>query len=99
VDRATVGSGELTKDELMAGALVLERKLGKYRIGAVGILGVSAYRKAFDDPHAQMGPQQKLLAGALVWVLPNPSGLNAHFTPPAIAASFRAFRLATEKNG
>ena len=67
------------------------RKVGKFRPVAVAILGVSAYRLAFSAPKARVGPQPERMAGSLVWVLPNPSGLNAHFTPPALATLFREF--------
>jgi TDG/mug DNA glycosylase family protein len=97
VERATVGSGELTADELRAGGAVFVEKTRKYRPRAVAILGVTAYRTAFDRPAAAVGPQPEAMAGALVWVLPNPSGLNAHFTPPALARIFRALRTAVEE--
>lgn len=93
VDRATIGSGELSRAELRAGGRVFLEKVTKHRPHAVAILGVMAYRHAFDCPTAQVGACKERMAGALVWVLPNPSGLNAHFTPPALAALFREFRL------
>ncbi|HZR15953.1 MAG TPA: G/U mismatch-specific DNA glycosylase [Verrucomicrobiae bacterium] len=92
VERATVGSDELNVEELQRGRDVLERKTRKYRPRAVAILGVTAYRAAFERPKAIVGPQPEPLAGALVWVLPNPSGLNAHFTAPALAKAFRQLR-------
>jgi TDG/mug DNA glycosylase family protein len=94
VERATVGSEELTREELMAGGRVFARKVAKYRPRAVAILGVSAFRLAFGSPKAVVGAQPERMAGASVWVLPNPSGLNAHFTPSALARLFREFRLA-----
>jgi TDG/mug DNA glycosylase family protein len=93
VERATVGSEELTREELMAGGRVFARKVAKYRPRAVAILGVSAFRLAFSSPQAVVGAQPGRMAGALVWVLPNPSGLNAHFTPRSLARLFREFRL------
>ena len=92
VDRATAAADELTRDELVAGARNLERKLKKYRIRAVAILGVSAYRIAFDRPAAAVGRQADKIGDSIVWVLPNPSGLNAHFVPAALAQLFREFR-------
>jgi double-stranded uracil-DNA glycosylase len=97
VDRATVGSDELSREELVAGGRVFEQKVLKYSPKAVAILGVSAYRLAFDLPRAQIGAQPGSLGRSLVWVLPNPSGLNAHFTPAKIAKVFQAFRLAVER--
>jgi double-stranded uracil-DNA glycosylase len=92
VERATVGSEELTREELMAGGRVFARKVATYRPRAVAILGVSAFRLAFSSPKAVVGAQPERMAGALVWVLPNPSGLNAHFTPSNLARLFRKFR-------
>lgn len=93
VERATNAADELTAVELVAGAKILERKARRYAPGAVGILGVSAYRVAFGQPHASVGPQPQRLGPSLIWVLPNPSGLNAHFTPKVLARVFRQFRL------
>lgn len=92
VSRATIGSDELSREELVAGGRTFERKAKKYRPWTVAILGVSAYRLAFDRPAAKVGLQRERLAGALVWVLPNPSGLNAHFTPKTLARVFGEFR-------
>ena len=97
VERATLGSGELRRQELQAGGRAFERKVIKYRPRSVAILGVSAYRLAFALPFAEIGPQSQKIGEALVWVLPNPSGLNAHFTPNALAKVFRDFRLALRR--
>src|SRR5258708_4449393 len=78
VDRATLGSGELSKEELVAGGRAFTKKIEKYRPRCVAFLGVSAYRVSFAAPNASVGRQQEKLGCALVWVLPNPSGLNAH---------------------
>jgi TDG/mug DNA glycosylase family protein len=92
VQRATLGSAELTGEELRAGGQAFEKKVCRYQPKAVAILGVSAYRLAFHQPKAQVGAQTEKMAGALVWILPNPSGLNAHFTPKVLARVFREFR-------
>jgi TDG/mug DNA glycosylase family protein len=92
VERGTLGSDELSREELMAGAKVLEKKVKQYRPRTVAVLGVSAYRVAFGRPSAGMGLQAERIGDALLWVLPNPSGLNAHFTPTALARLFREFR-------
>ena len=93
VDRATLGSGELTREELQAGGRAFAKKVKKYKPRAAAILGVSAYRLAYDHPTAIVGPQSERIGNTLIWVLPNPSGLNAHFTPKALAKIFREFRL------
>ena len=93
VERATLASDELRRNELVEGGEILEKKIKRYGPRAVAILGISAYRLAFSRPKAAVGRQPEDLADSVVWVLPNPSGLNAHFTPKALAKVFREFRL------
>jgi len=93
VARASAAADELTPEELAAGARNLQEKLKKCRPRVVAILGIGAYRQAFGRPAALIGPQPGSMEGASVWVLPNPSGLNAHFTPKSIAAILRRPRL------
>jgi TDG/mug DNA glycosylase family protein len=92
VARGTARADELTAHELRAGAALLEAKVRRLRPAWVAVLGVSAYRTAFERPQATVGPQPVRLAGAEVWVLPNPSGLNAHYTPAALAEHFARLR-------
>jgi len=99
VRRATVGSDELSREELVAGGRAFARKVTRYRPRAVAILGVSAYRWAFDRPAAKVGPQPEKMGDALVWVLPNPSGLNAHFTPNTLTRVFGELRQAIAQAG
>lgn len=89
VNRASANARELSKGELVKGRRRLEAKLRKYRPQCVAILGIEAYRSAFQRPHAVPGRQKGTLSGAAVWVLPNPSGLNAHYKPSDLAAKFR----------
>lgn len=89
VERATNMADELRADELKAGARVLARKIRKYGPRVVAVLGVTSYRMAFGQPRAVCGPQPDRLEGAVVWLLPNPSGLNAHYTPKSLAKIFR----------
>jgi TDG/mug DNA glycosylase family protein len=96
VARATAGADELSDEEMRAGALVLERKVRKYRPQVVAFLGVGVYRTAFNRPKAKLGRQEEKLAGAEVWVLPNPSGLNAHYDLTELAQLFRQLRRALE---
>jgi TDG/mug DNA glycosylase family protein len=93
VARASAAADELTREELVAGARNLQGKIRKYRPRIVAILGIGAYRQAFDRPAAIIGAQPGSMEEASVWVLPNPSGLNAHFTPKSIADLFRKLRL------
>jgi TDG/mug DNA glycosylase family protein len=97
VARATVGSNELSREELQAGGRILARKIKRYRPRAVAVLGVSAFRLAFNRPKAMIGAQPEEIERAWVWVLPSPSGLNAHFTPKALAVLFNRFRLELER--
>jgi len=78
VNRTTASAGELGRDELRAGRDALESKLARFAPTVVAILGITAYRSAFGRPGAVLGEQPDDLAGVPVWVLPNPSGLNAH---------------------
>jgi double-stranded uracil-DNA glycosylase len=96
VERATATAAELTPEEVRAGGARLLAKIERYRPAVVAVLGVSAYRVAFDRPRAQIGEQSERLGPARLWVLPNPSGLNAHYTPAALAEVYREFRLAVE---
>jgi len=90
VDRATATAAELDTGELRAGARRLAAKVARARPAAVAILGVGAYRTAFAAPKATVGPQPDLIGGATAWVLPNPSGLNAHYQLPDLAEAFAA---------
>jgi len=88
VERTTASAKDLSNDELLDGALRLTRKVEVYQPRVLAILGVSAYRAAFHQPHAVLGQQPELCGGIHLWVLPNPSGLNAHYTLPKLAAQF-----------
>ncbi len=94
VARASAGAEELTREELIAGRRRLARKVGKYKPRWVAFLGISAYRVAFGRPAAKLGPQPEYISGAGIWVLPNPSGLNAAYQPDKLADEFRRLRIA-----
>ncbi len=97
VARATARADELTEDELIAGAKTLQRKLGRRRVRYAAFLGVTAYRSAFARPKATMGLQPETLGVTQLWVLPNPSGLNAHFQKADFARLFSELRLYLER--
>jgi TDG/mug DNA glycosylase family protein len=97
VARATAGAAELTATELSAGGRRLLEKTAVYRPGFLAVLGIGAYRSAFGKPDAVLGRQPEPIAQSVVWVLPNPSGLNAHFGLQDLADLFRELRLATEQ--
>jgi TDG/mug DNA glycosylase family protein len=92
VDRATARADELSDDELRAGARRLERLVRKFRPACIAPLGLTSYRIAFDEPRARLGLQPRRLAGAEIWLLPNPSGLNAHHQPADLARMFQSLR-------
>jgi TDG/mug DNA glycosylase family protein len=96
VARTTATADELTPAELAAGGARLKRKVARYRPRWVAILGIGAYMRAFNRPKVAMGEQPELLADARVWVLPNPSGLNASYQLPALELAFRELRHAAK---
>jgi double-stranded uracil-DNA glycosylase len=94
VARATAQASELSSAELKAGRENLAILADRYRPHVIAIAGVTAYRTAFGRPHATTGPQPDSLGPTRLWVVPNPSGLNAHFSLDAIAAALSEVREA-----
>jgi TDG/mug DNA glycosylase family protein len=97
VARATAAADQLSAEELREGGQRLEAKVRRYRPKVLAILGISAYRSAFVQPKAQLGRQSAIIGETIVWILPNPSGLNAHYQPKDLARLFRELRLEAEK--
>jgi TDG/mug DNA glycosylase family protein len=95
VARTTARADELSHEELREGGRLLAEKVAKFRPRWLAIVGITAYRTAFGKPKAKIGPQDHPTGGAQVWVLPNPSGLNAHWTPVTLAEEFARLRTAT----
>ena len=95
--RATVAAADLTREELRAGAPLLIEKIERFRPRYLAILGIGAYRVAFDEPRAIIGAQTRSIGETQIWVLPNPSGLNAHYPPSALAEKFAELRRAMEE--
>ncbi|MBO0836534.1 MAG: G/U mismatch-specific DNA glycosylase [Actinobacteria bacterium] len=94
VARATARADELTPAELQAGGAALASMAAELRASWLAVLGVTAYRAAYGAPSAVIGAQPERLGGVRVWVLPNPSGLNAHYSAAALAAEFERLRHA-----
>jgi double-stranded uracil-DNA glycosylase len=92
VSRATTAAAELTADELRAGRQRLTRKVRRFRPQCVAVVGIGAYRLAFDRPHAGLGLQPEELETAALWVLANTSGLNANHQLPDLVQAFRNLR-------
>jgi len=90
VARSTASADALTADELRAGESRLRAKLRRWRPRMVAFLGIGAYRIALRHPRAVLGAQPERLEGARIWLLPNPSGLNAHYQLAALADAFAA---------
>lgn len=90
VNRATVRADELALDELRAGAARLTDNVREWRPRVVAVVGITAYRQAFGRPKAVSGRQAEALEGAELWVVPNPSGLNAHDTVATLAEAYAA---------
>jgi TDG/mug DNA glycosylase family protein len=96
VERATLNAAELTAEELAAGAQRLRLKVEQYQPRVLAVLGISAYRTAFDQPRAVLGLQPNTIGTTQLYILPNPSGLNAHFTPADLARVYGEFRHTIE---
>jgi double-stranded uracil-DNA glycosylase len=92
VDRPTRTAAELSGDELRAGVADLAALASAWKPGVVAVLGVTAFRLAFGRPRAGLGPQPETIGGQPVWVLPNPSGLNAHHQLPDLARLYGELR-------
>jgi len=96
VGRVTAAASELTAAELRDGATHLAAKVGVLRPRCVAVLGLQAYRTAFRRPRATIGPQPELIAGARLWLLPNPSGLQARYQMPEMNDMFKSLFVATQ---
>jgi TDG/mug DNA glycosylase family protein len=92
VARATARADELSPDELRAGGLLLRAKAQALAPRWLAVVGVTAYRVSFEQKKAAVGPQDLALGGTGIWVLPNPSGLNAHWNADTLAAEFGCLR-------
>jgi TDG/mug DNA glycosylase family protein len=97
VARATARADELTDDEVRAGVEPLRRLTRAWCPAYVAFLGISTYRIAFAAPKAGVGEQPHTFEAARVWVLPNPSGLNAHYQQPALTAAYATLQRAASR--
>jgi TDG/mug DNA glycosylase family protein len=98
VPRATATADELDPEELVAGRRRLASKVRRYQPQVVAVLGIGAYRTAFMKRAATLGKQPDGLENAIVWVLPNPSGLNAHYQLANLVEQFQTVHQAVEQN-
>lgn len=97
VARATARADELSADELRTGGEILAAKVAALEPQWLAVVGVTAYRTAFGERGARIGPQERTIGGARVWALPNPSGLNAHWTIQTMAQEYARLRAACEQ--
>lgn len=93
VARATARADELSDAELIRGGEILRAVVEQHRPTWLAVVGIGAFRTAFGDRFATVGPQEPTIGSTRIWVLPNPSGLNAHWTRPALTGEYA--RLAT----
>ncbi len=98
VRRATARADELSTNELVQGGKQLTRKARKYAPRCIAFVGITAYRAAFTCPQAVIGRQDKEIGESQVWVLPNPSGLNAHYQLPDFGRLFAELHRFTDRN-
>ena len=95
-DRATARADELTPEELIIGQQQLAVKVEQYRPKVLAVLGISAYRTAFVQPKATIGQQFDSIHKTIIWVLPNPSGLNAHYQLDDLVRSYQELLIAVK---
>jgi TDG/mug DNA glycosylase family protein len=96
VMRTTASADQLTPEELRAGGKRLAAKVRRYKPAYLAVLGVGAYRAAWNKPKAVIGRQEETIGETVVWVLPNPSGLNAHYQAKALAQMFSELKAAVD---
>jgi TDG/mug DNA glycosylase family protein len=97
VARTTAAAADLTPEEIVEGGAILRRKVRRYRPKFLAVLGIGAYRTAFGQPDAAIGPQDECIADTRLWILPNPSGLNAHYQPASLGKLFKALHEASQR--
>ena len=97
VKRTTATAAELTNKEYIEGGRVLIKKIRKFQPRFLAVLGIGAYRAAFNQPKAKLGLQGETIADTRVWLLPNPSGLNAHYQLNDLAQLFSELRETVER--
>lgn len=95
VARATAAADELTPEELVEGGKILEKKVKTYKPRFLAVVGIGAYRTAFGRPKAKLGLQPETIGETKIWVLPNPSGLNANYKPAELVEVYRELKAAT----
>src|SRR5882724_10675092 len=98
VMRATATADQLTREELRGGGKQLAAKVRRYKPAFLAVLGLGAYRAAWERAKATIGQQEETIGETVVWVLPNPSGLNAHYQAKELARLFVELRVAVDRH-
>jgi double-stranded uracil-DNA glycosylase len=98
VARATARADQLGTEEFRDGGRVLSAKVEELAPRWLAVVGITAYRTAFGDRRARIGPQERTIGGARVWALPNPSGLNAHWTVSTMADEYARLLAAVDQS-
>ena len=93
---SSTAAADLSNDQIKDGGKILRAKIERFKPQVLAVLGIGAYRLAFEQPKAKLGLQETRIGDTRIWVLPNPSGLNAHYHPPQLAVLFRELREWTE---
>jgi TDG/mug DNA glycosylase family protein len=96
VRRATATADQLRREELRAGGKRLAAKVRRYKPAVLAVLGLGAYRATWDKPKAVIGRQEETMGETVLWVLPNPSGLNAHYQAKSLARMFSELKVAVD---
>lgn len=96
VARATASADSLSREELLEGGRILRRKVRRHKPAILAVLGLGAYRAAFEDPKATTGLQSMAIGETKLWALPNPSGLNAHYQREQLTKLFRELKRAAD---
>ena len=96
VGRATSSAAVLSREELLEGGRLLRKKVLRYKPKILAVLGLGAYRAAFAEPKAKIGRQDKTLGETILWALPNPSGLNAHYQRKQLTELFAELKKAAD---
>ncbi len=97
--RATATADELSRDELAEGGTRLVARVRRCRPRFLAVLGIGAYRSAFAKPRAALGLQEEAIGATRIWILPNPSGLNAHYQAADLARLYRELAEAAGVSG
>jgi TDG/mug DNA glycosylase family protein len=96
--RTTATAAELSNEEIVEGGKLLVKKIEKFKPRFLAVLGIGAYRTAFNQPKAKLGLQDKTIGDTSIWLLPNPSGLNAHYQLNDLAKLFGELRQVVQEN-